>query len=101
MKLSVRGFKRKKGGTTRTRETVIHLILVDQEKSKRYPDNFVCVLPVQLGFPSSLFERLYGNKSKGKAMEFLNEALKQEQDPEIKKEIQRRINALSHGLCDQ
>jgi hypothetical protein len=95
MRISIKAFKRKKGCIDRTRETVVNLVLVDQDKSKDYPDNFVCVLPAQLGFPAALFEKLYGDKSKEAALGFLNEALKREQDPEIKKEFQRRINALS------
>jgi hypothetical protein len=95
MKIKIMAFKRKKGCTDRTRKTVVHIVLVDQEKSKKYPDNFVCVMPAQLGFPSALFEKIYGDRSREAAIGFFNEALKQEQDPEIKKEIQSRINALS------
>ena len=94
MKLSLRAFKQRKGKTTKTMQTVVHLVVVDPEKGKKYPDNFVCVLPAQFGFPSVVFEKLYGDKSRDAAKEFLTEALEREVDSEVRAEIQRRIKAL-------
>jgi hypothetical protein len=94
MKLSLRAFKQRKGKTTKTRQTKVHLVLVDPEKGMKYPDNFVCVLPAQFGFPSVIFEKLYGAKARETAKELLIEALQKEADGEVRAEIQRRIKAL-------
>ena len=97
MKLSLRAFKQRKGNTTKSMQTVVHLVVVDPEKGKKYPENFVCVLPAQFGFPSVVFEKLYGDRSREAAKEFLTEALQRENDCEIRAEIQRRIKALDQS----
>jgi hypothetical protein len=72
----------------------IQLVVVDIDKSKRYPLNFVCVLPRYfriLGKRSSKFAKLFGEKSLCMAKKLLVDAWKSEDDPEIKTAINKRI----------
>ena len=72
----------------------IQLVVVDLDRSKRYPLNFVCVLPRYfriLEKRSSKFAKLFGEKSLPTAKKLLVEASKQEDDPEIKTVIDKRI----------
>lgn len=82
----------KKGWSSRYRFAVI-----DPNKHKGYPANFVCVLPkkiVDAGKPLSEFGRLFGKKSSKLAIELLKDALQQEKDEKIKIELERRIKIL-------
>ena len=75
----------------------IRFAVVDLDKSKEYPSNFVCILPKQTsgkGAQSSAFARVFGNDSLGLAMRLLNEALETEDDREIKGEIEKRLKLL-------
>jgi hypothetical protein len=94
MKLSLRAIIQRKGRTTKTMQTKIRLVVVDPEKGRKYPDNFVCVLPAQFGFPSGVFEKLYGQRSREAAKGFLMEALAGELDADVRSEILRRIKAI-------
>jgi hypothetical protein len=70
---------------------------VDLNRSKRYPENFVSMLPMRIdsdGKLSSAFTKFFGNKSLETARGLLTEALKTEGDSEIKAEITRRLNLL-------
>ncbi|MCL4430274.1 MAG: hypothetical protein M1167_05935 [Chloroflexi bacterium] len=72
----------------------IQLVVVDLDKSKRYPLNFVCVLPRYfriLEKRSSKFAKLFGEKSHYMAKKLLVDAQHSEDDPEIKTVINRRI----------
>jgi hypothetical protein len=72
----------------------IQLVVVDLDKSKRYPLNFVCVLPRYfriLEKRSSKFAKLFGEKSHAMAKRLLVDAWHSEEDPEIKVVINRRI----------
>lgn len=72
----------------------IQLVVVDLDKSRRYPLNFVCVLPRYfriLEKRSSKFAKLFGEKSLPTAKKLLVEAQHQEEDPEIQTVIHRRI----------
>jgi len=63
--------------------------------SKRYPLNFVCILPVSLdGKQNNAFTKLFGDKSLEHAKALLIEALKTEDDNAIKAEIERRLKLL-------
>jgi hypothetical protein len=71
--------------------------VVDSDKSKSYPSNFVCILPKQFSGKnkqSNVFARVFGNDSLGLAMRLLNEALETEDDREIKGEIEKRLKLL-------
>jgi hypothetical protein len=72
----------------------IQLVVVDLDKSKRYPLNFVCVLPRYfriLEKRSSKFAKLFGEKSICMAKKLLVDAWRSEDDPEIKTVINKRI----------
>lgn len=72
----------------------IQLVVVDLDKSKRYPLNFVCVLPRYfriLEKRSSKFAKLFGEKSLSTAKKLLIDARRDEDDPEITIVINKRI----------
>jgi hypothetical protein len=75
----------------------IRFAVVDLDKSKKYPSNFVCILPKQFSGKnkqSNVFARVFGKDSLGLAMRLLNEALETEDDREIKGEIEKRLKLL-------
>lgn len=75
----------------------IRFAVVDLDKSKEYPSNFVCMLPKQFSGKdnqSNVFARVFGNDSLGLAKRLLNEALETEDDSEIKGEIEKRLKLL-------
>ncbi len=75
----------------------VQLVVVDLDKSKRYPLNFVCVLPRYfriLEKRSSKFAKLFGEKSLCLAKKLLVDASHSEDDPEIKTVINKRIKAI-------
>jgi hypothetical protein len=75
----------------------IQLVVVDLDKSKRYPLNFVCVFPHYfriLEKRSSKFAKLFGEKSLCLAKKLLVDAWRSEDDPEIKTAINKRIKAI-------
>ena len=84
----------------------IQLVVVDLDKSKRYPLNFVCVLPRYfriLEKRSSKFAKLFGEKSLGTAKKLLVDARRNEDDPEIKTVINKRLKDLDlkqESPCD-
>ena len=68
--------------------------VVDFSQSKSYPQNFVCMLPVNLGATAksnSVFLQLFGEKSLEQAKSLLKTAWEREDDSEIKAEIERRL----------
>ena len=72
----------------------IQLVVVDLDKSKRYPLNFVCVLPRYfrvLEKRSSKFAKLFGEKSLSLAKKLLLDAKHNEDDPEITTIINKRL----------
>ncbi len=80
----------------------IQLVVVDLDKSKRYPLNFVCVLPRYfriLEKRSSKFAKLFGEKSLYTAKKLLIDAFRSEDDPEIKTAINKRIKAIDSKEC--
>jgi hypothetical protein len=75
----------------------IRFAVVDLDKSKNYPSNFVCMLPQQMsgkGNPSSIFARAFGNNGLKLAKRLLTDALKTEGDSEVKAEIEKRLKLL-------
>jgi hypothetical protein len=68
-------------------------IVVDLSKSKSYPQNFVCVLPLKLGKgkSDSAFLKVFKDKSLEQAKALLKDALEREDDSEVKAEIERRL----------
>ena len=75
----------------------VKLVVVDLDKGKRYPLNFVCVLPQYLRLlekRSSNFAKIFGGKSLHVAKNLLVEAKHREEDPDIQKVISKRIKAI-------
>jgi len=75
----------------------IRFAVIDLDKSKNYPANYVCMLPLQPranGKGHNVFSELFGNDSLELAKRLLTEALKTETDPEIKAEIEKRLKLL-------
>jgi len=76
----------------------IRFAVVDLDKSKDYPANYVCMLPLQPrsnGKVHNVFLDLFGNDSLELAKRLLAKALKTESDPEIKAEIEKRLKLLA------
>ncbi len=71
------------------------MAVVDCEKGKKYPENFICTLPGQLGSPACIFDQLYGRNAKEMAKKLLTEALDKEADPEVKLEIEKRLKMIA------
>jgi len=75
----------------------LRFAVVDLNKSKSYPENFVSMLPMRIdsdGKLPSTFTKFFGNKSLKIARGLLTESLKKEHGSEIKAEIARRLNLL-------
>jgi hypothetical protein len=71
--------------------------VVDFSRSKNYPSNFVCMLPLKVdqgGKIGNVFGELFGDRSLELAMGLLKEALKTENDVDVKAEIERRLNLI-------
>ena len=75
----------------------IRFAVIDLGKSKKYPANYVCMLPLQPranGKAHNVFSKLFGNDSLELAKRLLTKALRAESDSEIKAEIKRRLKLL-------
>ena len=84
-------------GRRRLAHSHLRFAVFDSNKSKSYPSNFVSLLPMRIDsdgkFPS-VFTKFFGTKSLETARGLLTEALKTEDDSEIKAEMERRLNLL-------
>jgi hypothetical protein len=79
----------------------IQLVVVDLDKGKHYPVNFVCVLPRYfrvLEKRSSKFAKLFGEKSLCMAKKLLLDAKNGEVDSEITTVIDKRIKDIDSKL---
>ena len=71
--------------------------VVDLDRSKSCPQNFVCMLPLHIeakGKVENIFQRVFGDKSVEQAKALLIKAIKSEDDSDIKAEIARRLKML-------
>jgi hypothetical protein len=71
--------------------------VIDLDKAKSYPSNFVCLLPKNLEKRykhSNKFFKIYGKESSQIATKLLTNALRRESDLAVKSEIERRLKAL-------
>jgi hypothetical protein len=85
----------KNGNTSITR---VQLVVIDLDRSKHYPLNFVCVLPRYfriLEKRSSKFAKLFGDRSLPVAKKLLEDAVHHEEDPEVQTVIKNRIKAIN------
>jgi hypothetical protein len=72
--------------------------VIDLDKSRDYPANFVCILPTLVsnyGKSQTVFFKIFGNKSLEQAKLLLIEALKNESEREVRVEIERRLMLLA------
>jgi hypothetical protein len=80
-----------------SRKGYIRFVVVDLDKSKKYPVNFICLLPKNIkvsGKRNSKFERNFGDNSLELAKKLLKRALRAESDRKIKAEIRKRLDLL-------
>ena len=71
--------------------------VVDLDKAKSYPLNFVCMLPTKIGADGksqSVFLQVFGGKSVEQAKTLFTGALETEDDSDVKAEISRRLSLL-------
>jgi hypothetical protein len=75
----------------------IRFAVVDSDKTKSYPQNFICMLPQHVSEAnddSSVFARTFGENRIELAKKLLNAAMETEDDTEIKAEIKERLKLL-------
>ena len=84
-------------------ERIFRFAVVDFCRSKSFPQNFVCMLPVQLGVSKSdsVFLQVFKDKSLEQAKVLLRGVLKTEDDFEVKTEIERRLGLLEPKVVSQ
>ena len=71
--------------------------VIDLERSRFYPQNFVCILPKNIQInnkPLNTFEKLFQNESKTVAMQLLEKALKTRPDFGTATSIRGRLKTL-------
>jgi len=97
MRPSLYLLKKRNGRTEYSMKTEVQVVVVDLDKSKQYPLNFVCILPqttTSLGKPSNIFSKVFGTSSLEVATKLLHNALKREKDGDVRKELTKRLRAL-------
>jgi hypothetical protein len=76
----------------------IRIAVIDNDKSKKYPANFVCMLPKTIN-PNAKnpnkFQIMFKDKSKDLTKKLLNQALENTDDQDIKKELLARLKLLN------
>ena len=78
--------------------------VIDSDKSKCYPSNFICMLPSQMSVDqkkNSIFSKLFGEKCEEQAKTLLTHALVSENNSEVKTEIERRLKLLDPKTVNQ
>jgi hypothetical protein len=79
--------------------------VVDLDRGKDYPLNFVCMLPLRIGSVGkepSIFVRVFGDKSLEVARKLLVDALEAEDDSDVKGDIERRLKLLEpKPVCEK
>ncbi len=86
-----------KKGSQQLKSKCVQLVVVDLDRNKHYPLNFVCVLPRYLRLlekRSSNFAKIFGDRSIFTAKNLLAEAKHREGDPDIQKVITKRIREI-------
>jgi len=90
-------FKKENGRSEYSMKTEVQVVVVDLDKSKKYPQNFVCILPqtaISRGKTSNIFNKVFEPNSLEVAKKLLHRALKSEQDDDIRRELQTRLRTL-------
>jgi hypothetical protein len=81
-----------------SRKGYIRFVVVDLDRSKKYPANFVCILPKNIkptGNKATKFEKMFEDESLELAKKLLKRALRAEEDWEVKAEIRKRLELLN------
>jgi hypothetical protein len=97
MKPSLYLLKKQNGRSEHSMKTEVQVVVVDLDKSKQYPLNFICILPqtvISLGKPLNIFSKVFGQSSLEIAKKLLHRALEKEKDDDIRKELQIRLRTL-------
>jgi len=85
-----------------TRTKTKHLFaVIDLDKSKQYPQNFVTILPRNIKAmvkPANVFEEMFGNKSLEMAEQLLEKALTKRPNSETTQAIRERLKLLDPEL---
>jgi len=92
LKIEPKGFSDEVSG-----KACFSFAVVDLDRSKTYPQNFVCMLPMHFGKQGkvdSAFQKVFGEKSVEQAKALLTAALKTEDETAVKVEIERRLKLL-------
>ncbi len=82
---------------TARRKRHLGFTVINLDRAKDYPLNFVCILPLKLGShenKTTIFGRLFGDKSLESAKALLTDALRSEGDEDVRSEIERRLKLL-------
>ena len=78
--------------------------VLDLDRPRDYPANFICILPTAVsneGKANNVFFKVFGKESVKQAKLLLTEALKNENEPEVKVEIERRLTLLEPKQVSQ
>ena len=78
-------------------KTQYRFAVIDLDKSKQYPQNFVCMLPKSIKLkskPTNIFEKRFRNESIDIAKNLLEKALRSRPDSEKAKAIRERLKLL-------
>jgi hypothetical protein len=78
--------------------------VVDLDKPKGFPSNFICMLPIQINGKSKFetsFRHIFGDESIQQARSLLTDGLKTEEEPEVKAEIEKRLKLLDPGAVGE
>lgn len=73
-------------------------MVIDLDRTKHYPENFVCILPLTIKIktnPTNKFEKTFGTESIEIAQQLLKKALRTRVNSETKKEIKKRLKLLN------
>jgi hypothetical protein len=100
--LKLRLLSKKKELNDYSRKGHTRFVVVDLDRSLKYPINFICLLPKNLkvdGKRNSKFERTFGDNSLEVAKRLLKRALRAESDREVKAEIRKRLDLLKPKPC--
>jgi formylmethanofuran dehydrogenase subunit E len=76
----------------------IRFAVIDLDRSKHYPTNYLCILPRKLNSNSknpNKFQIIFKEQSQEITKKLLTKALKTEEDQHIKKEIRERLKILN------
>ncbi len=76
----------------------IRFAVIDNDISKQYPANFVCILPRKINPKAknpTKFQIMFKDQSKDLTKKLLNQALENTDDQELKKELLARLKILN------